>query len=458
MSMRFTRRLRSCPALVLLGLACARPGADACAEGPDCAELGGGEPSSALISMPAGSAPPSGCGDGIRERDEECDDGSACRDGRDCTEESARCQVGGGDRSCAPRAGDGCSAECRLESGYECPELGPCQRLAVPPAASEAPAALPLSPAPAPSSNQGGGALGAAGSASTSAPLPLPPQPPRAQCEIDRFEEPERVQGLEPSLLGIDLGGLQLWAPALSSDGATLFFAAAQPGLPERIFSATRSPRGRRFAEAGPLVSLDSGTGDGTPLLSQDGLRLYFYSRRPGGAGDRDLWQARRSDPGAEFGAPAPLAAVNSPALEHLPWLSADELTLLFVSTRPGGAGQSDVWLAQRAAPEGEFAQPSLLSVISSSADEGRAVLSSSGRALIFASDRAGGQGLQDLWLATLSGEGSADPEQLRPLSELNGPGMDLDPFLSLDERELFFVSDRDGRPEIWRAQRECED
>jgi Tol biopolymer transport system component len=259
------------------------------------------------------------------------------------------------------------------------------------------------------------------------------------------------VQGLD---LGFD--GFQLWAPALSSDGATLYFAAAAPGVPERIFAATRSQRGRRFSNAVLLPGLDSGTGDGTPLPSHDGLRLYFYSRRAGGNGERDLWLATRADPSTDFAAPALLEVVNTPALEHLPWLSADELTLLFVSTRAGGLGQSDVWLAQRPKADEAFAPPTLLRA-SSVSDEGRAVLSSSGRTLIFASDRAGSAGLQDLWSATRT-EDAAEFGEATNLGSLNGPAMELDPFLSLDERELFFVSDRDGPSELWRAQRRCDD
>ena len=84
-------------------------------------------------------------------------------------------------------------------------------------------------------------------------------------------------------------------------------------------------------------------------------------------------------------------------------------------------------------------------------------MLSSSGRTLIFASDRAGGSGLQDLWSATRT-DAAEELGEATNLGSINGPAMELDPFLSLDERELFFVSDRDGPSELWRAQRRCDD
>jgi hypothetical protein len=433
---RGSRRRCPAPVLLVLVLACTRASSDSCTEGQECGDLAGSQPPAALISMPAGGLPAGGCGDGVLDVErEECDDGSACRDGRDCTEEPARCQVGGGDRSCSPRAGDGCSADCRVEPGYSCTEPGACQLL---PPSTEAPPEIELSPG-APSTSTGSPALGQAGASAT---------PPR-DCEPARFTGAERVQGL-------GVAG-QLWAPALSSDGSTLYFAAAPPGAPERIFSARRSERGRRFEGASPLPGLDSGAGDGTPMPSHDGLRLYLYSRRAGGSGDRDLWLASRSGASAAFDAPSWLPGVNTTALEHLPWLSTDELTLLFVSTRAGGLGQSDLWLAQREQLEDDFGAPALLRAASSTGDEGRGVLSLSGRTLIFASNRAGGQGQQDLWLATRA-DGAAEFGEAVNLTVLNGPALELDPFLSLDERELFFVSDRDGPSELWRAELRCDD
>ena len=129
-------------------------------------------------------------------------------------------------------------------------------------------------------------AIGAAG-APPVAPVPPASTPP---CDGVSFEEAERVQGL-------GLGAAQLWAPALSSDGSTLYFAAASPGVPERIYAATRSQRGRRFSAARLVAGVDSGAGDGTPLPSHDGLRLYFYSRRSGGSGERKRFVRRYPTP-----------------------------------------------------------------------------------------------------------------------------------------------------------------
>ena len=88
--------------------------------------------------------------------------------------------------------------------------------------------------------------------------------------------------------------------------------------------------------------------------------------------------------------------------------------------------------------------------------EAGRATLSSDQRSIIFASTRAGGRGGADLWTATRvsldESFGAAES-----LGELNSSDGDIDPSLSDDGRELWFVSDRRGRPEIWRATRPCD-
>jgi hypothetical protein len=62
--------------------------------------------------------------------------------------------------------------------------------------------------------------------------------------------------------------------------------------------------------------------------FSADGNTLYFASSRPGGAGGMDLWLARRT--GEAWGEPENLAAVNSASDEGWPALSPDETELWF--------------------------------------------------------------------------------------------------------------------------------
>jgi WD40-like Beta Propeller Repeat len=76
-------------------------------------------------------------------------------------------------------------------------------------------------------------------------------------------------------------------------------------------------------------------------FLSDNGLELYFSSTRDGDHTDSDLYVARRSAIGADFGAPEPLLDLNDPVAgkpseERMPWLSPDGRQLYFVSDRTG--------------------------------------------------------------------------------------------------------------------------
>ena len=84
---------------------------------------------------------------------------------------------------------------------------------------------------------------------------------------------------------------------------------------------------------------------DGQPNVRRDGLELFFYSDRPGAAGN-DIYSASRSSVFDAWGTPVNLGpAVNSAGAESRPSLSWDGTTLYFGSTR---AGSSDIYVTTR--------------------------------------------------------------------------------------------------------------
>jgi Tol biopolymer transport system component len=168
------------------------------------------------------------------------------------------------------------------------------------------------------------------------------------------------------------------------------------------------------------------------------------------------LWFAQRSDPLAGFGSAQLLAGINSTDIDYEEWVSRDELTLLFVSTRKEGMGKSDIWKATRARRTDDFSPPTTLVGVNSSARDDRPAVSSDGLTIIFSSDRAGTAGDLDLWLATRS-NAQADFSNPTNLSALNSTASDGEPNFSADDRELFFISSRGGSFEIYRAVRACQ-
>jgi len=79
----------------------------------------------------------------------------------------------------------------------------------------------------------------------------------------------------------------------------------------------------------GPVVN--SPQGDSIPVVSPDGLELYFASNRPGGSGDYDIWVSKRPSTEAPWEPPANLGpGINSTGQEFPTSVSSDGLTLYF--------------------------------------------------------------------------------------------------------------------------------
>jgi len=153
-----------------------------------------------------------------------------------------------------------------------------------------------------------------------------------------------------------------------------------------------------------------------------------------------------------DFEAAAWLPSVNSVSRDGSPSLTADELTLYFVSSRPGSLND-DTWVARRASKTDNFDAPQLLTELASPSFESSPNLSRDGRTLYFISDR--GSGDADVWAATRQ---SADGPFGSPvnLTAVNSQEAEDDPAVSPDGLELFFSSERGGRPQLWHSTRVC--
>jgi Tol biopolymer transport system component len=198
---------------------------------------------------------------------------------------------------------------------------------------------------------------------------------------------------------------------------------------------------------------------DGGPAISADGLTLYFTSERAGGFGGGDLWVTKRGKPTDAFGAPQNLgASINSSANEFTPSISADGLSIYFDSDRPGGLGLFDIWVATRATTATAFKTPrSLGAAVNSNASDGLPNISADGLSLYFSSRRSGGSGDMDLWVVTrkTTSQPFATAENLGPA--INSAYYDGEPSISYDGLYLFFSSDRPGgfgNRDIWVAAR----
>ena len=190
------------------------------------------------------------------------------------------------------------------------------------------------------------------------------------------------------------------------------FLTVATLSLLIGVLAATPVLAANSFSPWGSALSLESTPGtsselntpflDGCPMLSPDGRQLYLASDRPGGLGGLDIWVAERASPDGPFGAPVNLGApINSPYNDFCPSPLRGGHRFMFVSNRPGGCGGSDIYLTRRHG-ESEWEAPVNLGCeVNSSADEAGPVLSfaeSGPPTLYFSSNRAGGLGGSDLY------------------------------------------------------------
>jgi hypothetical protein len=110
------------------------------------------------------------------------------------------------------------------------------------------------------------------------------------------------------------------------------------------------------FSEPHVIDGLDEEDAkDDDPSLSADLLTLYFNSKRDGGQGQEDIWFAQRPTRDAPFSAPIPERALNSSDRETGLTLSSDGLSLWFSSDRDGGDGGLDVYMATRTSPSASW-------------------------------------------------------------------------------------------------------
>ena len=207
----------------------------------------------------------------------------------------------------------------------------------------------------------------------------------------------------------------------------------------------------------GPTVNTASG--DQGPSISLDGHLLFFYSDRPGGEGSNDIYVSRRANPKDDFAWEAPVnlgpninTAIFEAGPEYLQSAEDGELNFYF-----GRAPVTGVGFSMYVAPltrDGKARGPAVL-VPELSPGTG-ATVRTDGREVVFLSARPGGLGLQDLWVSTRRSvhDPWSTPENL---TALNSTAMDRHPSFSSDARTLIFASNRPGGfggDDIWMSTR----
>jgi Tol biopolymer transport system component len=140
---------------------------------------------------------------------------------------------------------------------------------------------------------------------------------------------------------------------------------------------------------------------EGGACISPDGKRLFFFSERKGGLGGSDIWMVEKIGK-KEWGEPKNLGApVNSKYDEGGVFLAPDGKTLFFCSNGPNSIGSYDIF--KTVYENGKWSEPVNVGYpINSASKEGQLTISANGKTAYFSSERPGGVGESDLYMVNL--------------------------------------------------------
>jgi Tol biopolymer transport system component len=205
----------------------------------------------------------------------------------------------------------------------------------------------------------------------------------------------------------------------------------------------------------GPIVN--SQKFEGSPTVSADENTLFFTSGRNG---QQDLFVSARPDRQLPWGEPLSLGDLVNDSIEDdfSPRLSKDNKTLYFASNRNGGFGAGDLYVATRESLEHPWGHATNLGpVLNTAAFEAFPTPTADGNTLYFNRSTTFDSQDADIWVTTRPNAHTPwEPPQRLPMP-VNGPRAEFSPSISANGLSLYFASDRSGNLgsiDIWVSTR----
>jgi len=219
---------------------------------------------------------------------------------------------------------------------------------------------------------------------------------------------------------------------ALSPDGRELYFNSMSADRKRMTMLVSRFDGSGWGSPA--AVALSTGPRDIDPFVTPDGRHLIFESDRA--RGNFDVWIADRSASG--WGAPRPIEGVNTEDDELFATQSAAGEMVFGRAARTTGRPRP-VLHSVRA---GEAPRP-LPAAINDGSTNSNPLIAPDGSFLVFVSDRPGGLGETDLWVSFREAGEWREPRNLgAPINTADG---EFAPGLSADGAWLFFTRRHEG-------------
>ncbi len=222
------------------------------------------------------------------------------------------------------------------------------------------------------------------------------------------------------------------YTPSISSDNKTLLFTSRRNTNGNRIdekgdykyfediFYSEYNEETKTWSKARAVEGqLNTDTYDAVLSVAPDGNSMYVYKNNTGNAGD--IYFSKRNPESGEWSEAEKVdRPINSSYFESSVSITADGQTLFFISERPEGLGQGDIYMAQM--KNGKWSNPKNLGdVINTDSDEKFVFIHPNGKTLYFASNGHRSMGSYDIFKSEwVNGEWSLPTNLGYPINTVN--------------------------------------
>ena len=246
-------------------------------------------------------------------------------------------------------------------------------------------------------------------------------------------------------------------APMVTADGKTLIFTSRRPGKSsqldvegdnkyfEDIYISKWDTVKKMWADAELIPgSINTEGHDACTSISPDGKQIFIYKNdAQGESRGGDIYASRLSSSGKWGGAKSVGKPINTTYWEGGACVSPDGKTLYIISERPGGLGHGDIYVAQRKTRTEWDTPVNIGPMINTPEDEGGLFLAPDGKTLFFSSKGHNSMGSYDIFKTTYENGKWTTPVNLGyPINTVN---TDVCFSLTVDGKTGYFNSDRKG-------------
>lgn len=186
--------------------------------------------------------------------------------------------------------------------------------------------------------------------------------------------------------------------------------------------------------------------------ISPDGQEMILYHDSNGG----DLFVSTKNTSGEfEWSSPKNMEGLNSEYLENSASLTADNKTVYFTSTRPGGYGGTDIYRAQLGKGNRWGDIQNLGPLVNTEMDEDGVFITANGKHIFFSSNGHAGMGDMDLYRSSLDTVNGTWSQPVNLGYPINSPENDIYFVLNADETHAYISSVRKenvGEQDIYKV------